>query len=177
MCFLFVFAALLEYAAVNYSFYGCRSENNETVSEWPESKTQRSGNDEEETEGSLQLRDFVPPSLIEVIHLHHSWRYAEWKPRVPCDFRWYLYAYQSNESHIAFAIMNTSLLMRSDAGKSCYAASSSFSLRSDLSDADTTQWLSDLKILFSSGSEIRIGRHVFPQEVLLEPVDNQILLS
>lgn len=67
MCFMFVFAALLEYAAVNYSYYGGRSRHRETVSEWPNHNQERCNvKDKDDTEGSINLRDFVPRSLMEV---------------------------------------------------------------------------------------------------------------
>ncbi|VDK56845.1 unnamed protein product [Anisakis simplex] len=66
MCFVFVFAALLEYAAVNYSYWGGRARQHE-IAEWPVNGSRKTYRDKEDTEGAVNIRDWgVPRSLIEV---------------------------------------------------------------------------------------------------------------
>ncbi|VDM46768.1 unnamed protein product [Toxocara canis] len=65
MCFVFVFAALLEYAAVNYSYWGGRARQQE-IAEWPVNGSRTNYRDKEDTEGAVNFRDWgVPQSFIE----------------------------------------------------------------------------------------------------------------
>uniref|UniRef100_A0A915B6A6 Gamma-aminobutyric acid receptor subunit beta n=1 Tax=Parascaris univalens TaxID=6257 RepID=A0A915B6A6_PARUN len=65
MCFVFVFAALLEYAAVNYSYWGGRAREQE-IAEWPVNGSRANYRDKEDTEGAVNLTKWgVPQSLVE----------------------------------------------------------------------------------------------------------------
>ncbi|CAI4230584.1 unnamed protein product [Auanema sp. JU1783] len=63
MCFVFVFAALLEYAAVNYSYWGRKSQRcNEEG--WPVN-----GHNADDSEGRVNVKNWgVPSSFIDELH-------------------------------------------------------------------------------------------------------------
>lgn len=54
MCFVFVFAALLEYAAVNYSYWGRERQNQKAGEEWPVN-----GSGREDHESAVNVQKFV----------------------------------------------------------------------------------------------------------------------